>query len=93
MTVDGLPKPTFDFVGDDAGLVLPGGGDGAMVVYQDSTTQELLLATRQAAGMWSRQSIAGATNPWPGAYGSLRVRGIPYDGSRDVDVGDRPADR
>ncbi len=67
-TVDGLPKPTFDFVGDDAGLVLPS-ADGPMVVYQDSTTQELLLATRQPAGIWSHVSIAGATSPWPGAYG------------------------
>ncbi|HSD86969.1 MAG TPA: MYXO-CTERM sorting domain-containing protein, partial [Kofleriaceae bacterium] len=69
-TVDGLPKPEFHFVGDDAGLVLPGGGAGPMVVYQDATTQELLLAQRKADGTgWARQSIAGATDPWPGAYG------------------------
>jgi hypothetical protein len=67
-TVDGLPKPEFHFVGDDAGLVLPAGGQ-PMVVYQDATTQELLLATRQPMGGWTWETIAGATNPWPGAYG------------------------
>ncbi|HSN29468.1 MAG TPA: MYXO-CTERM sorting domain-containing protein [Kofleriaceae bacterium] len=67
-TVDGLPKPEFHFVGDDAGIVLPPGNQ-PYVVYQDSTTQELLLATRDAMGNWSHSSIAGATNPWPGAYG------------------------
>ncbi|MDB4953238.1 MAG: hypothetical protein JWO36_807 [Myxococcales bacterium] len=67
-SVDGLPKPEFHFVGDDAGLVIPN-GQGAMCVYQDATTQELLLAQRQPNGMWNHVSIAGATNPWPGAYG------------------------
>ncbi|MEO6776506.1 MAG: hypothetical protein ABI467_26410, partial [Kofleriaceae bacterium] len=66
-TVDGLPKPEYHFVGDDAGLVL---GNGVpMVVYQDSTTQELLLAHRADDGTWTHESIAGATQPWPGAYG------------------------
>jgi hypothetical protein len=69
MTVDGLPKPEFHFVGDDAGLVLPGNGANPMVVYQDATTQELLLATKGADSMWTRTSVAGATDPWPGAYG------------------------
>ncbi len=68
-SVDGLPKPTYDFVGDDASLVFPGGGSGPMVAYQDSTTQELLLATQAADGSWSHVSVAGATMPWPGAYG------------------------
>jgi hypothetical protein len=67
-TVDGLPKPEFHFVGDDAGIVMPS-GQQPYVVYQDSTTQELLLAQRQMDGTWMRSSIAGATNPWPGAYG------------------------
>jgi MYXO-CTERM domain-containing protein len=66
-TVDGLPKPEFHFVGDDAGLVLAGGVP--TVVYQDSTTQELLLAHRATDGTWTHESIAGATQPWPGAYG------------------------
>ncbi len=67
-TVDGLPKPEFHFVGDDAGIVLPTGG-GPTVVYQDATTQELLLSQRQTDGTWMRSSVAGATDPWPGAYG------------------------
>jgi hypothetical protein len=65
---DGLPKPEFHFVGDDAGIVLPPDGQ-PLVVYQDATTQELLLAKRQPNGMWTHISIAGATDPWPGAYG------------------------
>jgi MYXO-CTERM domain-containing protein len=65
-TVDGLPKPEYHFVGDDAGLVLANGSP--TVVYQDATTQELLLATKNENG-WTHQSIAGATQPWPGAYG------------------------
>ena len=65
-TVDGLPKPEYHFVGDDAGLVLSNGVP--QVLYQDATTQELLLATRGAMA-WTHESIAGATDPWPGAYG------------------------
>jgi MYXO-CTERM domain-containing protein len=67
-TVDGLPKPEYHFVGDDAGIVLPAGGQ-PYVVYQDSTTQEMLLAQRMDNGMWVHTSVAGATDPWPGAYG------------------------
>lgn len=68
-SVDGLPKPTYDFVGDDAALVLVE-GKAPMIAYQDSTTQELLLAQRNSTdGTWSHVSIAGATSPWPGAYG------------------------
>jgi len=68
-SVDGLPKPTYDFVGDDASLVLVA-GSSPMIAYQDSTTQELLLAQRNSQdGTWSHVSVAGATNPWPGAYG------------------------
>lgn len=67
-TVDGLPKPEFHFVGDDAGLVLAGGAS-PFVAYQDATTQELLLAQRNQDGTWQRTTIAGATDPWPGAYG------------------------
>ena len=65
-TVDGLPKPEYHFVGDDAGLVLSNGVP--QVLYQDATTQELLLATRGDMA-WTHESIAGATSPWPGAYG------------------------
>ncbi|MGE0397458.1 MAG: MYXO-CTERM sorting domain-containing protein [Kofleriaceae bacterium] len=70
-TVDGLPKPEFHFVGDDASLQMVG-GTVPWVVYQDSTTQELLLGTKQQDGSWSRTTIAGGVTegePWPGAYG------------------------
>lgn len=68
-TVDGLPKRTFHFVGDDASIVLSPTGGGPFVVYQDSTTQELLLAHKQPAGNWAHISIAGGTDPWQGGYG------------------------
>jgi len=68
-TVDGLPKPVFHFVGNDAGIVLPPGGAGPLVVYQDATTEELLLAHKQPDGKWTHISLAGATTPWPGGYG------------------------
>ena len=64
---DGLPQPTFDFVGANSGLVLIGGAP--YIAYQDATTQELLLGNQLANGSWQHTSIAGATTPWPGAYG------------------------
>jgi hypothetical protein len=67
-TVDGLPKPEFHFVGDDASLVLAN-GTLPMIAYQDATTQELLLATKQSDGSWTHISVAGAGDPWPGGYG------------------------
>ena len=67
-TVDGLPKPEFHFVGDDASLVLAN-GTLPMIAYQDATTQELLLATQQSDGSWTHISVAGAGDPWPGGYG------------------------
>ena len=69
-TVDGLPKPEFHFVGDDAGLVHAAGGTAPLVVYQDATTQELLLAQqgrRTACGRTTRSRARPM--PWPGAYG------------------------
>jgi hypothetical protein len=78
-TVDGLPKPEFHFVGDDAGIVLPPGGGGPFVVYQDSTTQELLLAQKQPNGTWTHASIAGGTDPWPGGYGFFAADAIGKD--------------
>ncbi|HUS31424.1 MAG TPA: MYXO-CTERM sorting domain-containing protein [Kofleriaceae bacterium] len=70
ITVDGLPKPVYHFVGDDAGLVLAG-ANGPRVVYQDATTQEMLLAEKGQDGKWTHTSIAGGpqVSPWPGAYG------------------------
>jgi len=67
-TVDGLQKPEFHFVGDDANLILVPGGSPT-VVYQDATTQEMLIAQKGTNGMWVHSSVAGATDPWPGAYG------------------------
>ncbi|HEY1546471.1 MAG TPA: hypothetical protein VGG28_01560, partial [Kofleriaceae bacterium] len=64
---DGLPQPTFDFVGANSGLVLIAGAP--YIAYQDATTQELLLGNQLANGSWQHTSIAGATTPWPGAYG------------------------
>ncbi|HEX4452943.1 MAG TPA: MYXO-CTERM sorting domain-containing protein [Kofleriaceae bacterium] len=64
---DGLPQPTFDFVGANSGLVLIGGAP--YIAYQDATTQELLLGSQLSNGSWQHTSIAGATQPWPGAYG------------------------
>jgi hypothetical protein len=78
-TADGLPKPEFHFVGDDASLVLPAGGGAPFVVYQDSTTQELLLGHKQADGSWAHTSIAGATNPWPGGYGFFAAAAVGAD--------------
>lgn len=73
-TVDGLPKPEYHFVGDDASLVL-GGGSFPMIVYQDATTQELLLSKKLTTG-WDRKSIAGHTDPWPGGYGFFAANTI-----------------
>ena len=77
-TTDGLPKPEFHFVGTDASLVLPPGG-APQVVYQDATTQELLLAQQNADGSWSHRSIAGATDPWPGGYGFFAAGALGKD--------------
>jgi hypothetical protein len=68
-TVDGLPKPEWHFVGEDATLVMANDGTLPMVVYQDATTQELMLGTLQQNGTWMRTALAGAKDPWPGAYG------------------------
>lgn len=75
-TVDGHPKPEFHFVGEDASLVMANNGTLPMVVYQDATTQELLLATLQQDGSWGRVSLAGATDPWPGAYGFFAANAV-----------------
>lgn len=74
-TIDGLPKPEFHFVGEDASLVLAN-GTLPMIAYQDATTQELLLATKEQNGMWTHIQIAGASDPWPGAYGFFAATGL-----------------
>lgn len=75
-TVDGLPKPEFHFVGEDASLVLANAGTLPMVAYQDATTQELLLATQKQDGTWDRVSVAGATDPWTGGYGFFTAAAV-----------------
>lgn len=70
-TVDGLPKPEFHFVGEDASLQMVA-GTVPWIVYQDATTQELLLSVLRQDGMWERTKLAGGVTvgqPWPGAYG------------------------
>jgi hypothetical protein len=67
-TGDGLPIPEFHFVGDDSGLVL--GADGQPIIaYQDATSHELLVARRDAAGAWTRETLAGDEEPFAGGYG------------------------
>jgi hypothetical protein len=78
-TVDGLPRPEFHFVGDDASIVLSPSGAGPFVVYQDATTQELLLAHKQPGGNWAHISIAGGTMPWPGGYGFFAATALSKD--------------
>jgi len=66
-TEDGLPKPEFHFVGDDSNIII--GANGPVIVYQDATTHELLLAQRDAAGVWQRRVIAGDEAEFAGGYG------------------------
>jgi hypothetical protein len=64
---DGLPKPEFHFVGDDATMIVT--PSGPTVVYQDATTHELLMAQRTGANQWNRITIAGEEQPFAGAFG------------------------
>jgi hypothetical protein len=66
-TPEGLPKPEFHFVGDDATMVMT--PSGPTVAYQDATTHELLVAQRNPATGWAHITIAGAEDPFVGAYG------------------------
>jgi MYXO-CTERM domain-containing protein len=66
-TDDGLPKPEFHLVGDDATMVMAPGGP--TVVYQDATTHELLLAQRHEGTGWAHLTIAGTEDPFAGAFG------------------------
>jgi hypothetical protein len=76
VTVDNLPKPEFHFVGEDAGLVLANNGQTPMIAYQDATTQELLLTEKRSDNTWARNSVAGAVEPWPGAYGFFAATAV-----------------
>ncbi|MEZ4365016.1 MAG: hypothetical protein R2939_01855 [Kofleriaceae bacterium] len=66
-TADGLPKPEFHLVGDDATIVLIDGAPA--IVYQDATTHELLEARRSATGQWTRALVAGGEAEFVGGYG------------------------
>jgi MYXO-CTERM domain-containing protein len=79
-TEDGLPQPVFHFVGDDSGIVITTAGP--VVVYQDATTHELLLAQKNAAGNWEHQTIAGDEDPFVGGYGFYAS--TEYDGTNVV---------
>ncbi len=78
-TDDGLPKPEFHFVGDDSSVVLTTAGP--VIVYQDATNHELLLAKKNGAGQWEHETIAGNEEPFVGGYGFYAAAA--YDG-RDV---------
>ena len=66
-TSDGLPRPVFHFVGDDSAMIATGAF--VAIAYQDATTQELLMATKDTAGTWSRETLAGNEDPFVGGYG------------------------
>jgi len=78
-TEDGLPKPEFHFVGDDSSVVLTTAGP--VIIYQDATNHELLLARKNGAGQWEHETIAGNEDPFIGGYGFYAA--ADYDG-RDV---------
>jgi hypothetical protein len=66
-TESGLPKPELHIVGSDANIVLTTAGP--MVVYQDSTSHELLVARKDAQGAWTYSAVAGNESPFVGAFG------------------------
>jgi uncharacterized protein (TIGR03382 family) len=65
-TEDGLPKPEYHFVGSDTQIVWT--AVTPYVIYQDSTTHELLAATKNGT-MWRPEAVAGAEATFVGAYG------------------------
>ncbi len=67
-TPDGLPKPEYHFVGSDTQIVMT--GNGPLVVYQDSTSHELLVADKSGPmGAWRPSALAGDEMEWQGGYG------------------------
>ncbi len=67
-TPDGLPKPEFHFVGSDTQIVMT--GSGPLVVYQDSTSHELMFADKSGGGgVWRPTALAGDELDFVGAYG------------------------
>jgi hypothetical protein len=65
-TNGGQPRPVYHFVGDNSGIIVS--GSSRAIVYQDGTTEQLLLAKKGASG-WTHSTIAGADMPYKGAYG------------------------
>ena len=65
-TEDGLPKPEFHFVGSDTQIIWTAATP--YIVYQDSTTHELLVASKNG-DMWRPEAVAGAEMTFQGAYG------------------------
>jgi MYXO-CTERM domain-containing protein len=77
-TDEGLPKPEFHFVGDDSSLFMSDAGP--FIAYQDATSHELLMTSRDAEGKWIHKTVAGDEVPFEGGYG--------FYVSGDVDGGD-----
>ena len=93
MTSDGLPSPVFHLVGDSASIKIA--QDQIVIAYQDSTSVDLRLAVRDAAGKWGNQRIAGHDAPYKGSYGfwanaQVGGRGV-YVGSYGIDQQSTPA--
>jgi hypothetical protein len=67
-TTSGDPRPVYHHVGDNSAIVNDGKVRG--IVYQDATTQDLLLASPGLLGIgWVRTTIAGGDQPYRGAFG------------------------
>jgi hypothetical protein len=67
-TGGGEPLPVFHHVGDNSAIV--DSGTITAIVYQDATTQDLLIATPGAPGQpWTHTKVAGSDMPYKGAYG------------------------
>ncbi len=79
-TEDGLPKPEYHFVGSDTQIIWT--PVTPYVIYQDSTTHELLAASRNA-GMWRPEAMAGAEATFAGAYGFHAAAAL---GANDIAV-------
>jgi hypothetical protein len=73
-TSDGLAKPEFHFVGDDASLIMT--ATGPTIIYQDATSHELLVSQKASDNVWRRQAIAGTENPFAGAYGFFAAAAV-----------------
>lgn len=65
-TPEGLPKPEFHFVGSNTQLVMT--TSGPYVIYQDSTSHELLVANKPGED-WTWDPLAGNDATFVGAYG------------------------